>query len=145
MPLLDFEVRRAAAGPTARRCCQGVQHVLIHHRATGAGPAQLEKKILHDSLEQACAEGKKRIEIREEVATTDALRTAVTLGCRALHFSGHGHREFLAFENGRGSTHAVTGSVRGGPAPRQSRPCLRCEALTGARADAARPVRRGRH
>jgi hypothetical protein len=33
-------------------------------------------------------------------ATTDTIRTAVTMGCRALHISGHGHPDFIWFEDG---------------------------------------------
>ena len=34
-------------------------------------------------------------------ATTDALQSAITRGCAALHYSGHGHPQCLTFEDGR--------------------------------------------
>ena len=37
-------------------------------------------------------------QLRVEPATSDSLRTMVTLGCAALHFAGHGHPDFLCFE-----------------------------------------------
>jgi hypothetical protein len=36
-------------------------------------------------------------------ATTDSLRTALSFGCKALHFSGHGIPKGLCFEDGRSS------------------------------------------
>ena len=47
------------------------------------------------------------IEVRVEAATSDTLRTLVTLGSRALHYSGHGHPDFLSFENGRGGNSLI--------------------------------------
>mmetsp|Transcript_14549 Transcript_14549/g.58078 ORF Transcript_14549/g.58078 Transcript_14549/m.58078 type:complete len:1257 (-) Transcript_14549:1342-5112(-) len=41
-------------------------------------------------------------------ATLDALRSVVTLGCRAIHFAGHGHPEFLCFEDGKGGAVAAS-------------------------------------
>lgn len=43
-----------------------------------------------------------------EFATTDSLRTALSIGCRALHFSGHGHPQCLNFEDGRGGLQLVS-------------------------------------
>ena len=50
------------------------------------------------------------VEVQTRIATVDALRSAVTLGATCLHFAGHGHPEFLCFEDGRGgaSVRAVT-------------------------------------
>ena len=31
----------------------------------------------------------------------------VTLGCHTIHFTGHGHPDFLCFENGTGGVHAL--------------------------------------
>ena len=42
-----------------------------------------------------------------DFATTDALRTALSFGCRALHFSGHGHESHLNFEDGRSGLQLV--------------------------------------
>jgi hypothetical protein len=46
-------------------------------------------------------------------ATVIALRREVTVGCRALHYCGHGSAESLSFENGHGCAHEVTpGALR---------------------------------
>ena len=42
-----------------------------------------------------------------DFATTDTLRTMLSLGCRALHFSGHGLAKGLCFEDGRAGLHIV--------------------------------------
>lgn len=43
-----------------------------------------------------------------DFATADSLRTALSFGCRTLHFSGHGHPQFLNFEDGRSGLHLLT-------------------------------------
>jgi hypothetical protein len=53
------------------------------------------------SIWQLFKEVQRDIEVQFDFATTDKLRTAVTLGCRALHFSGHGHPQGLNFEDGK--------------------------------------------
>ena len=40
-------------------------------------------------------------------ATTEKLCSEVSRGCHALHFSGHGHSQGLAFEDGAGGLHLV--------------------------------------
>jgi CHAT domain len=47
------------------------------------------------------------ISVIYDFATTDALRTALSFGCRALHFSGHGHESHLNFEDGRSGLQLV--------------------------------------
>ena len=47
---------------------------------------QAERHTLTEVLRISARE----ISITFETATTDALRTVVTMGCRALHYSGHG-------------------------------------------------------
>ena len=42
-----------------------------------------------------------------DFATTDSLRTALSFGCRAIHFSGHGHPNCLNFEDGRSGLQLV--------------------------------------
>lgn len=49
-----------------------------------------------EMLWQLFKEVQRDIEVQFDFATTDKLRTAVTLGCRALHFSGHGHPQGLS-------------------------------------------------
>ena len=61
-----------------------------------------------ETLVQVFREAQRDIGLRFDFATTDTLRTAVTLGCRALHFSGHGHPHCLNFEDGRSGLQFVT-------------------------------------
>jgi hypothetical protein len=68
---------------------------------------QKEKEMVWGSMEQA----KRRIGIKMEVCTADTLRDAVTLGCRVLHYVGHGTPSHLVLErsdahqNGTGEAH----------------------------------------
>lgn len=62
-----------------------------------------ERDLVIDSLKQTC----RSIEIRTEAATADNFSILVLLGCRTLHYSGHGHPDFLAFEDGRGEAHLL--------------------------------------
>lgn len=64
---------------------------------------EFERKHIWHSFQAA----KRDIEVQFDFATTHRLRTAVTLGCRALHFSGHGHPQGLNFENGKGGLQFV--------------------------------------
>jgi hypothetical protein len=64
---------------------------------------EFERKHIWHSFQAA----KRDIEVQFDFATTHKLRTAVTLGCRALHFSGHGHPQGLNFENGKGGLQFV--------------------------------------
>jgi len=68
---------------------------------------ETESQKLFDSLKEA----NKAIEVRVEAASTDYLRTLVTLGCRALHFTGHGNPDFLAFEDGKGGTQPIDAEI----------------------------------
>jgi len=65
---------------------------------------QQERRFLWQSFREA----RHDISLRFEFATTERLRNAVTLGCRALHFSGHGSPTYLSFEDGSGLCHVVT-------------------------------------
>ena len=63
-----------------------------------------EKALICDSMREA----RRHLRVRFEHATTDRLRTLVTLGqCCGMHYSGHGDRSFLSMEDGRGSAHFV--------------------------------------
>ena len=63
-----------------------------------------EKALICDSLREA----RRNIRLRFEHATTDRLRTVVTLGaCSGLHYSGHGDPTGLLCEDGRGGAHFV--------------------------------------
>lgn len=68
----------------------------------------LNYKNEKDTLWQVFREGQRDIDLHFNYATTDQLRTAVTLGCKALHFSGHGHPDWLNFEDGRSGLQIVT-------------------------------------
>jgi hypothetical protein len=61
-----------------------------------------------EALVQVFHEAKRDVGLRFDFATTEALRTVVTLGCKALHFSGHGHPHCLNFEDGRSGLQFIT-------------------------------------
>eukprot|EP00698_Gefionella_okellyi_P001105 TRINITY_DN10996_c0_g1_i2.p1 TRINITY_DN10996_c0_g1~~TRINITY_DN10996_c0_g1_i2.p1 ORF type:complete len:780 (-),score=160.65 TRINITY_DN10996_c0_g1_i2:21-2360(-) len=62
-----------------------------------------ERELLCKSIQ----ESKRGIPLRFAFATTERLRTLVTLGTRALHYSGHGSADYLSFEDGKGGVHLV--------------------------------------
>lgn len=62
-----------------------------------------ERDCLFDSFHEAG----RALKVRVAPATADNFRTLVTLGCRVLHYSGHGHPDFLAFEDGKGGMHGL--------------------------------------
>ena len=63
-----------------------------------------ERRLICDSLSEA----KRNLRVRFAHATTDRLRTLVTLGtCAGLHYSGHGDPNHLSMEDGRGAAHFV--------------------------------------
>ncbi|RLN32625.1 hypothetical protein BBJ28_00000423 [Nothophytophthora sp. Chile5] len=49
----------------------------------------------------------RQINVCAKFANTDHFRTMVTIGCRALHFSGHGDENHLYFEDGMGLVHPI--------------------------------------
>ncbi len=67
----------------------------------------LDFKAERDLIFESLKETGRSIEVRAEAATADNFSTLVLLGCRALHYSGHGHPDFLAFEDGRGEAHPI--------------------------------------
>eukprot|EP00742_Colponemidia_sp_Colp-10_P009413 GILJ01010261.1.p1 GENE.GILJ01010261.1~~GILJ01010261.1.p1 ORF type:complete len:2314 (-),score=385.58 GILJ01010261.1:161-7102(-) len=66
-------------------------------------PYQVER----DLLKQCLRDSHRNIGLRLEFATTDTLRTSVTLGCKAVHYSGHGNPLALSFEDQKGGLHVV--------------------------------------
>jgi hypothetical protein len=52
-------------------------------------------------LIQVFREVHRDVNVHFDFATTDSLRTALSFGCKALHFSGHGIPKGLCFEDGR--------------------------------------------
>jgi hypothetical protein len=49
----------------------------------------------------------RQISVVAKFANTDTFRAMITLGCRALHFSGHGDENHLYFEDGMGLVHPI--------------------------------------
>lgn len=66
-----------------------------------------ERNVVLDILKCSNKEG----EICFDVATTANLMNYVPQGFEILHYSGHGHKDFLAFEDGRGGLQPVDGKV----------------------------------
>lgn len=60
-----------------------------------------------ECIVQVFREVNRDLSVRFDFATTDSLTTALSLNCRALHFSGHGHRLFLNFEDGNGGLQLI--------------------------------------
>jgi len=58
-------------------------------------------------LEKSLTDSKKAIKVIKDVATSDNLRFRITEGCTALHYTGHGLRGCLAFEDGNGKMHGI--------------------------------------
>jgi len=67
----------------------------------------LDHEAERDMLRQTFREARRKIRLDFAFATTERLRSMVTLGCQALHFSGHGHPRCLTFEDGAGGLQAV--------------------------------------
>ena len=63
--------------------------------------------LCRDALSHVFREVQRDISVIYDFATTDALRTALSFGCRALHFSGHGHESHLNFEDGQSGLQLV--------------------------------------
>ena len=63
-----------------------------------------EKSLLRKTF----LEADRSVSVRSDVATSSNLRRLMTLGCRAIHYTGHGDPGYLAFEDGRGQTHAIS-------------------------------------
>lgn len=79
-------------------------------RLPGGGVADLtlldvdtELELLRETLEMASRE----VRLSVTQATADNLRARATLGCRALHYTGHGLETCLVFEDGRGARHSL--------------------------------------
>lgn len=53
----------------------------------------------------------RQINVCAKFANTENFRTMVTIGCRALHFSGHGDEKHLYFEDGMGLVHPIPHSA----------------------------------
>ena len=64
---------------------------------------EVERELLWASMKEASRD----IDLRFDFATTERLRNITTLGCRVIHYSGHGHPDYLSFEDGVGGLHMV--------------------------------------
>lgn len=58
-------------------------------------------------LIKALTDSRKNINLYRTIATVDNLLSCIVKGCRALHFSGHGFTDSLAFEGEDGSMHQM--------------------------------------
>jgi hypothetical protein len=58
-------------------------------------------------LKETFREAGKDIRVRFESATSDNFRMLVTSGCKAIHYSGHGLQNCLAFEDPNGAMHML--------------------------------------
>lgn len=66
--------------------------------------AQLDFDMERELLWQCLKEASRDIELSFDTATLDRLLTTMTKKCTCLHYSGHGHQNFLPFEDGKGGT-----------------------------------------
>ena len=67
----------------------------------------LDYRSERDALVQVFREVHRDLSVSFDFATTSSLINAVQMGCRAIHFSGHGHPQGLYFENGRSGLHVL--------------------------------------
>jgi hypothetical protein len=59
-------------------------------------------------LKETFKEAGKDIRVRFECATSDNFRMLMTAGCKAIHYSGHGLQDCLAFEDLNGAMHMLS-------------------------------------
>ena len=83
---------------------------------------ELERELLWQCFKEAPVD----VGLSFDNATTDRLQATMTKNCGCLHFSGHGHPEYLTFEDGRGGLHwlgvdqlkdLISNGVEGGGVP----------------------------
>ncbi|TYZ58282.1 hypothetical protein PybrP1_011925 [[Pythium] brassicae (nom. inval.)] len=74
-----------------------------HAALAGSGPVVLAGSNTYQYPRQ--------ITVCAKFANTENFRSMVTLGCRALHFSGHGDEKHLYFEDGMGLVHPIPHSA----------------------------------
>jgi len=86
----------------------------------------LDFKLEKSLLWKCFSEASRNIDLSFDNATTDRLQAVMTKGCRFLHFSGHGHPNYLTFEDGSGGIHwfsvdqltaLIPGGLEGGKPP----------------------------
>jgi len=69
----------------------------------------LDMKAERDAIVRELSECEKDVSLRIGCATIDELAESVEEGFNILHLSGHGHEEFLLFEDGKGGGQPVLG------------------------------------
>lgn len=101
----------AAAAPPASRIHLAYLQSWPLVGKLGMAPLFAIKKLDFDSerdqLFKTLNEAKKAIRLQMEVATSDNLLRLLTMGCRAIHYTGHGMESFLAFEDDEGKMHPM--------------------------------------
>ena len=70
-----------------------------------------EANKLRQALREAAASANVDVELKVSTATVDAFQSAVTLGARVVHFSGHGHEKFMMFEDDHGGAQTLDPKV----------------------------------
>jgi len=86
----------------------------------------LDHELEREILWQVFKEASRDIDLSFDCATMKRLLAHMTVGCTCLHFSGHGHKSHLTFEDGRGGMHwlavnilrdVISRNAQGGSAP----------------------------
>ncbi|RHY65519.1 hypothetical protein DYB38_006205, partial [Aphanomyces astaci] len=67
----------------------------------------LKDALIDASKRMVVTEVSREVTLSVHFATSDSLRSLMTLGCRAFHFSGHGSPQHLYFEDGLGTVHPI--------------------------------------
>ena len=66
---------------------------------------KLDFTVERELLWQCLSEAMRDISLSFDCATHDRLLATMAKRCSCLHYSGHGHQNYLPFENGRGGPH----------------------------------------
>jgi Leucine Rich repeat len=69
--------------------------------------AKLDFEMERELMWQCLKEASRDIDLRFDTATIPRLQASMAQRCSCLHYSGHGHEEFLPFEDGKGFPHWV--------------------------------------
>jgi len=95
------------------RLCVLFSIPLVHFGPDGQplACASIEYETERQMLMQTFQDAKRDINLSFGFATLDRLRSEVTLHCRAIHYSGHGCRDALLFEDQVGGARPVATSV----------------------------------
>ncbi|MHC4206073.1 MAG: CHAT domain-containing protein, partial [Planctomycetota bacterium] len=71
--------------------------------------AALDVEKERNTLVRELSACNRKMTLRIGFATVDELARGIGDDFNILHISGHGHEDFLAFEDGKGGSHTVTG------------------------------------